>query len=174
MFSMKLRKSGDLTRVLWQIVFDIFWETVVYIFFKVIDLSLVFFLIWHSLYWEEVWYIYWTMFIIRFLKVLCLDQGIVANCLIYLLGKSFLYIFGSDSLVFGHICTKMFRSSKFSIFAICLIYILANCLRWSFSKSHVGPGFCGQLFDKIFCRKLSTYFQGNCLILGHIGNDMFS
>ena len=73
-----------------------FWETVVYIFFKVIDLSLVFFLIWHLLYWEEVWYIYWTMFIIRFLKVLCLDQGIVANCLIYLLAKSFLYFFQSD------------------------------------------------------------------------------
>ena len=40
-----------------------FWETVVYIFFKVIDLSLVFFLIWHLLYWEEIWYIYWTMFV---------------------------------------------------------------------------------------------------------------
>ena len=95
------RKSGDLTRVLRQIILKTFWETVVYKFFKVIDLSLVIFVIWQSvqvnlLNWEEDWSIYWKMLIIRFLKVLCLDQGIVANCLIYLLAKSFLYVFQSD------------------------------------------------------------------------------
>ena len=58
-------KFRDLTRVLWQIVFKkTFWETVVYIFSKVIEIPLVFFVIWHlvqvnSLYWEEVWSIYW-------------------------------------------------------------------------------------------------------------------
>ena len=108
------------------------------------------------------------------MKVLGLHQGIVANFLIFLLAKSFLYIFQSDSLIFGHICDKMFSSSQFAIFAICLIYILAKYLRWSFSKFQVGPGFCGKLFDKLFCWKLSTYFKGNCLILGHIGNKMFS
>ena len=105
------------------------------------------------------------MLIIRFLKVLCLIQGIVANCLIYLLGKSFLYIFGSDSLVFGHICNKMFSSSQFAIFAICMIYILTKCLRWSFSKSQVGPGFCGELFDKLFCRNILNIFKTTALSL---------
>ena len=52
-------KSRNLTRVLWQIVLKTFWETVLYIFSKVINLSLVFFVIWslvqvNSLYWEEV------------------------------------------------------------------------------------------------------------------------
>ena len=113
----------------------------------------------------KVWSIYWKMLIIRFLKVLGLEQGFVTNCLIYLLTKSFLYIFQSDSLIFGHICNKMFSSSQFAIFAICMIYILTKCLRWSFSKCQVGPEFCGKLFDKPFCRKLSTYSALSLVIL---------
>ena len=86
----------------------------------------------------------------------------------------FYIFFQSDSLIFGHICNKMFSSSQFAIFAICMIYILTKCLRWSFSKSQIGPRFCGKLFDMLFCRKLLTNFQGNCLILGHFSNKMFS
>ena len=86
-------KSRDFTRVWWQIVLKAFLETVVYIFFKVINFSMVIFVIWHlvqvnSLYWEEVWSIYWKNVNYKVFESLWPWPGCCCNFLI-----CFLYIF---------------------------------------------------------------------------------
>ena len=67
----------------------------------------------------------------------------------------FVYIFKSNLLIFGHICKKMFRSSRFSILARCFLYVLAKGLIWSFQRLRPLWGLCCRSFDTLFCKQFS-------------------